>query len=219
MYFCLSPSNVIGLSDMALADRIDPLGLKEYGLDLDDHNGCEEFMGELVDDVLNDQDKGVISRLLRWPTLHSLNTVAADLIDDIGVHPAILMTLGEVLATRQKYLKLVAQEEDGESDRVITERGHDGWEIRLAPGVDIHWHQDFQANVYIPKAPISLCDHMAGEQLRTVVSHPVLDRYDLKIISVYNGDPQTTSILIEAEYPMLNKNALVERYKKLAKAA
>lgn len=219
MYYKMSSGNVIALADLAVAGGVDPLGLKDYDVDLDDQNAREDFMEELADDAIGRHCANVTAKVLRWPaSLHTMNTVTADLLHHMELNPAVVLVLAEVLACCDKQFRLIEEDADGENDDTVVKRGYNGWEIRLSPEVEIHWHQPFEGNVYIPKAPLSLCDDMPGQLLSRYVSHPVLDRFDLKIKSVFNGDTKTTSLLIETEYPQLDKTALIQRYK-AAKAA
>jgi hypothetical protein len=116
---------------MAIDDKIDPFLLRDQVVGTAnplDRVGCEDFIADALDDVLNGQNDKLRATVLNWPSLGQMNTVAADLLHDLGLDPAVLSVLGNVLGTHDHRLTII---DDSGDDETVVEFSDKNWSISL----------------------------------------------------------------------------------------
>lgn len=211
MYFTVPSRTITSFINLAIQDNVDPFGILKQNFDLKDITAGDEFMGELIDDVLNGQNGNTRANVIQWPSLGKMNTVVADLLHSLGLDPAVLCVLGDVLAVHDFRMTII---DDAGEDETIVEFNDRNWSISLSQDI---WYQtiaDYLADITMPAIPVSVTAIAAGKPLSEILSHPVLDRYKLEINQAFPGSGNNPKTLLRcsSEFQVLNTDQLDTRY-------
>jgi hypothetical protein len=205
------------LLHMALSNQGDPLGYRAFGGIVEDAD-CEtdqiNFMDELAADALRGDQPHVVDRLMSWPTLRTMDCVTSALLRSLGILPEAALALSDALGKTSTTLEIIDGDDCGDRDGLVHVTGHEtSWAVRI----DEHAAWNSLGMVILPALPETARTAAVGMKLRDIVSHPVLDRFDLSIDRV-TGVPTTTLTLVP-DWTHMGRRDLVGETRRLRTAA
>ena len=203
------------LLQMVGQNQGDPLGYVSFGGMLDDTD-CEvdriNFMDELAADALRGDQPYVLSRLMEWPTLRRMDEVTAALLRGMRIIPEAALALSDALGKARSALEIADGDDD--LDRILVNGNETGWAVQIDYGRTA-WNS--RGYVVLPAMPATLREAAGGRPLRDLVSHPVLDRFDLTVDGV-SGTENGTTVALSPGWASFDKAALLRGTRELARA-
>lgn len=155
---------------------------KDMGLTHEDAEFLEEAQDRISAVIAgeDDQFRIVIARALRSAGILAMDRITAELAAHVGCDPATACMLAPLL-------NLNLSIDDQATDEMIVfvdgnyKPDEEGTITSIWLGEDIAWHANGGIALHIQE---TILHGAVGRQLKEIISHPVLDRYDLKVVSI-----------------------------------